>query len=157
MSILKLQFVSATKGQKVSQKKDTPQTPYVLIGKDNASETAIMMSLKGGAREIVQGDKKSLFIHFGLTADARYFGIQVLKDKKEAESLKSKGLQIRELKTQKNLNGGYGCTSLKKSAKNVNGLDFADMTTSYIGNLERVNPEKVDTNYHFIALLKKVE
>lgn len=157
MTIQKINFISATKSQKVSQKKDTPQTPYVLIGKDNASETAIMFSLKGGSREIIQQDKKSLFIHFGLSADCQFFGIKVLKDKKEADCLKSKGLQIRELKINKNLNGGFGCSSLKKSAKNANGLDFTDMATGYIGNMEKVNKDKVDTDYHFIAKLTKVE
>jgi hypothetical protein len=152
-----LNIIIATKSQKIAQKTSTPSTPYIEIRKDGASETAIQWFLKGGSREIVQGDKKSLFVQFGLCEKATTFALKVIPTKKEADSLKSKGVQIRELKYGINQNGGYGCSSLKKSIKNIAGLDFTDMATVYQGNLE-ISTNKTDNGgFNFIAKMAKVE
>ena len=54
-----IRMIVATKAQKVSQKNNTPQVPYITITKD-CNEKAIMFSLKGGARDVVQGGKNLL-------------------------------------------------------------------------------------------------
>ena len=152
-----LNIIIATKSQKIAQKTNTPCTPYVEIKKDGASDTAIQWFLKGGARDLVQGDKKTLFVQFGLCEKATIFALKVIPTKKEADSLKSQGVQIRELKYGINQNGGFGCSSLKKSIKNILGLDFSDMTTVYQGNLDISTKDTQNGGFDFTAKMAKVE
>ena len=146
-------MIIATKAQKVSQKSNTPQVPYIAITKD-CNEKAIMFSLKGGARDMVQGSKNEQYIAFGLCEKAETFGIKVLKDIAELTDLKAKGVQTRVLKKDINLSGGFGCSSLKKSVKNPTGLDFTDMNTVFVGKLEKVDKKDFD-GFSYIAKLKK--
>ena len=147
-------FIEATKSQKVSQKTNTPSVPYIVIGKDGASATAIQFFPKGGARDLLQGTKEEQYVSFAFCKESSTFAVKLLKDKKTADTLKSKGLQIRLLTKDKNLAGGYGCSSLKRSIKNEQGLDFTDMATKYIGTLEKSDTK--DTNgFHFIAKMEK--
>ena len=113
-----------------------------------------MFSLKGGARDIVQNGKNEQYIAFGLCENASNFGIKVLKDIAELADLKAKGVQTRILKKDINLSGGFGCSSLKKSVKNPNGLDFTDMNSVYVGKLEKVDKKEFD-GFSYIAKLKK--
>ena len=148
-----IKMIVATKAQKVSQKSNTPQVPYITITKD-CNEKAIMFSLKGGSRDIVQGGKNEQYIAFGLCEKAETFGIKVLKDIAELADLKAKGVQTRVLKKDINLSGGFGCSSLKKSVKNPNGLDFTDMNSVYSGTLQKANKKDFD-GFEYIAVLTK--
>ena len=148
-----IKMIVATKAQKVSQKSNTPQVPYIAITKD-CNEKAIMFSLKGGSRDIVQGGKIEQYIAFGLCENASNFGIKVLKDIAELTALKAQGVQTRVLKKGINLSGGFGCSSLKKSVKNPTGLDFTDMNTVFVGKLEKVDKKDFD-GFSYIAVLTK--
>ena len=151
-----LNIIIATKAQKIAQKTNTPSTPYVEIKKDGASATAIQWFLKGGARDIVQQGKKTQYVQFGLCEKATTFALKIIPTKKEADSLKSKGVQIRELKIGINQNGGYGCSSLKKSIKNNLGLDFSDMSNVFQGNFELATKETDIGDFHFLAKMSKI-
>jgi len=148
-----IRMIVATKAQKVSQKSNTPQVPYITITKD-CNEKAIMFSLKGGARDIVQGGKNEQYIAFGLCENATNFGIKILKDITELTALKTQGIQTRVLKKDINLSGGFGCSSLKKSPKNDKGLDFSDINSVYTGTLQKVNKKEFD-GFEYIAVLTK--
>lgn len=147
------QLIMATKAQKVTSKNNTPAKPYVSITKD-CTKKAIMFSLKGGARDIVQNNKEIQYISFGLSKDCKIFGLKIITNQKEAKTQKSNGMQVRDLKKGINLSGGWGCSSLKLSPKNPNGLDFSNMENVYIGEMEIVNPKESNGFNYIFSLLK---
>ena len=154
-------FQQATKATKISQKTNRPSVPYVEVHKDGASATAIQWFLKGGSRQILQGDKieenQTQFVTFAFCSDTSTIAFKILKNKIEYDKEEEKGNECRELKAGVNINGGYGCSCLKKSIKKTDGLDFTKMDTVYSGILSKIENPKDCSGYQYSATLKKVE